>query len=113
VKKKGDDDMKGIATHTTDARASATTESEPYRAATVKMKHLFSTGHCLETFLRDDGRTQVSWRPGIPPMTSYPKRAAILPHYRAALDNWHGFLGRETDIVGGFPDTMTVERGLA
>lgn len=93
--------MKGIAKHTTHSRAVASTHSDAYQRATVKMKHLFSTGHWLETFLLADGSTQVSWRPGIPPLKHPSQRERILPHYKAAIDCWHEFLGRKTVIRDG------------
>lgn len=93
--------MKGIATHVTHSRAVAGRESQPFAAAKVKMIHLFSTGHRLETFLLDDGSTQVSWRPGIPPLQHPSQRDRILPHYKAALENWHRYIGKETIIHDG------------
>lgn len=93
--------MKGIATHTTHSRAVFSTNSDAFERATVKMAHLFSTGHLLETFLREDSHTQVSWRPGIPPLTHPSQRDRIMPHYRTALENWHRHIGKETVIHGG------------
>lgn len=92
---------RGIAKHITHSRAVASTNSDAFERATVRMVHLFSTGHRLETFLRQDGQTEVSWRPGIPPLEHPSQRERILPHYKAALDNWHAFLGRETCVRGG------------